>query len=258
MLYRLNTEVQQIAAAALDAAEVYGKAELYRQPSKRSFSKGMLLCPLCGFSAVRFLPFGLRARRNALCPHCGALERHRMLWLYLTRHSKLLRARSRMLHTAPDPFLAIRLRRLPNLGYLSLDLYNPAADIKADLRDLPFVSGHFDLLLSIHVLEHLEDDSPALGELARVLRRGARAVIMVPYNAALPLTEEGGHVTSPQERLLRFGHPYHFRNYGADFPDRLAAAGFAVTAIWSKHMLTPHQRRRYAINDNHIFDCRRI
>lgn len=258
MLYRLDTQVRRIAADALGAEEVYGAADLYRRPKVKRFAKGMLFCPLCGRSAVRFLPFGLNGRRNALCPHCGALERHRMLWLYLSRRTALLKAPARLLHTAPNPCLESRLRGLANLKYLSLDLYNPAADVQADLCSLPFEDASFDFLLSIHVLEHLADDRRGLGELARVLRPGARAIIMVPFDAKLAITEEGGAVVSPQERMARFGHPYHFRNYGADFPERLAAAGFTVTAVWSKQMLTAHQRRRFAINDNHLFDCRRL
>lgn len=258
MLYRLNTQVQRIAAEDLGAEEIYGRADLYRRPAVGRFAKGMLLCPLCERSAVRFLPFGLGGRRNALCPNCGSLERHRMLWLYLTRYTSLLKAPAKLLHTAPNPCLESILRRRPNLNYVSLDLYDPAADVQADIRSLPFEDGGFGLMLSIHVLEHLSDDRPALGELARVLRRGARAIIMVPYDAALPVTEEGGDVALPQERMARFGHPYHYRNYGADLPDRLAAAGFAVTPVWSKRLLTAHQRRRYAINDNYLFDCRRL
>jgi SAM-dependent methyltransferase len=149
------------------------------------------------------------------------------------------------------------LRALPNLRYRSLDLFDPAADVQADLCDLPFDAGAFDLILSSHVLEHLPDDAPALAEFARVLRRGGRAVIMVPYDAGLPRTEEGGHTASPRERMGRFGHPYHYRNYGADFPARLQAAGFAVSRIGVKQMLTPHRRRFYRINNNFLFDCRR-
>ena len=258
MLYRLDTQLRRIATQDLSAEEVYGSRELYNRPKVMRFAKGMLLCPICERSAIRFLPFGLGRRRNALCPNCGSLERHRMLWLYLARNSNLLRAPAKVLHTAANPCLEGRLRALPNLQYRSLDLYDPAADIKADIRDMPFADASFDFLLSVHVLEHLEDDRPALAEVARILRPGGRAVIMVPYDAALAATEEGGHITSPKERMVRFGHPYHFRNYGADFPDRLVAAGFAVARVWSKHMLTAHQRRRFAINNNYLFDCRRL
>ncbi|MCH8998072.1 MAG: SAM-dependent methyltransferase, partial [Proteobacteria bacterium] len=71
-------------------------------------------------------------------------------------------------------------------------------------------------------------------------------------------TEEGRHIDSPAERLARFGHPYHYRIYGADFPARLADAGFRVTAVSSRRLLTAHQRRRYRINRNYLFVCTRL
>lgn len=257
MLLRLDREVRTITAEGLSAAEVYRREDLHRRRAPRATAPGLLNCPVCGSSAACFLPFGLGGRRNALCPNCGSLERHRFLWLYLSRHTRLLRQVARVLHTAPEPCLEPRLRALPNLRYRSLDLFDPTADVRADLCDLPFGTGAFDLLLSSHVLEHLPDDRPALGELARVLRPGGRAVIMVPYDPGLAETEEGGHVTAPAERLARFGHPYHYRNYGADFPQRLAAAGFMVTPVRVKRLLTPHRRRFFRLNDNFLFDCRR-
>jgi len=49
-------------------------------------------CPLCGGRFRRFMPYGyVEVRRNALCPKCLALERHRLLWLWLTRETDLLR-----------------------------------------------------------------------------------------------------------------------------------------------------------------------
>ena len=38
---------------------------------------------------------------------------------------------------------------------------------------------------------------------------------------------------------------------------RLAAAGFRVSVLSSQRLLTPHQRRRYRINRNYLFFCRR-
>jgi SAM-dependent methyltransferase len=54
------------------------------------------------------MPYGyVSVRRNALCPRCLALERHRVLWLWLERESDLLRdsdrlSQPRFLHIAPE------------------------------------------------------------------------------------------------------------------------------------------------------------
>jgi len=262
MLLRLDSQVKSIAAHGLCAGEVYRRADLYRPaPGRRALGRvapSPLHCAVCGNSAAVFLPFGLAGRRNALCPCCGSLERHRFLWLYLTRFTRLLRGASRVLHTAPEPCLERRLRALANLRYRSVDLFDPAADLQADLAALPLDDAGFDLILSSHVLEHLSDDRPAIAEFARVLRRGGRALVMVPCDPGLPATQEGGHITSPRERMARFGHPYHYRNYGADLPARLAAAGFAVTPVRVKGVLSAHHRRFFRLNDNTLFDCRRL
>ncbi len=256
MLFGLERLKDSIAEDALSEARVYGDRRLYRRRAVR-VAPGMLLCPLCGARARRFLSFGHDRRRNAECPSCGSLERHRLLWLYLSRHSDLARRRHRVLHTAPEPFLETALDRLPLLRRVSVDRFNPAADVQADLTELPFPDRRFDVVLSSHVLEHIRDDGAAIAELARVLRPGGWAAIMVPFDPKRPVTDEGRDVASPAERLARFGHPYHYRIYGADLPARLAAAGFRVSVLSSKRLLTPHQRRRYRINRNYLFFCRR-
>ncbi|MBI1778629.1 MAG: class I SAM-dependent methyltransferase [Proteobacteria bacterium] len=50
----------------------------------------------------------------------------------------------------------------------------------ADAKALPFADGGFDCVLATDVIEHVDDDDQALSEIARVLRPGGTAVIMVP------------------------------------------------------------------------------
>jgi SAM-dependent methyltransferase len=54
--------------------------------------------------------------------------------------------------------------------------------VRADVADLPFRDGAFDLVLLLDVIEHV-DDGAALAEARRVLRRAGLAAITVP---ALP------------------------------------------------------------------------
>jgi SAM-dependent methyltransferase len=83
------------------------------------------------------------------------------------------------------------------------------------------------------VLEHIPDDGAAIAELARVLRPGGRAILMVPFDPNGP-TQEGAGIADPAERMRRFGHPYHYRINGRDFPGRLDAAGLAPIAVDSR------------------------
>ena len=61
-------------------------------------------CPFCGWLGFRFEPFGNRMthRKDAQCPICGSLERHRAAFL-------LLRGKippgQKVLHAAPEPLM---------------------------------------------------------------------------------------------------------------------------------------------------------
>ena len=55
---------------------------------------------------------------------------------------------------------------------------------------LPFPDRSFDLVLSNEVIEHVQDDRRAAGEMVRVLRAGGRAVIFCP-NRWYPVEQHG-------------------------------------------------------------------
>jgi SAM-dependent methyltransferase len=258
LLAGLDRLLAAIERGEVCEADVYRRERAAAAPVGADIADGVLDCPICGTRALRFLPFGLFGRRNARCPGCGSVERHRFLWWYLTRHTRLLRTRQRVLHTAPEPCLAARFRALPHWRYRSVDRFDPAADIRADLARLPLPDASVDGVISSHVLEHLPDDRTALRELARVVRPGGWAVVMVPYDPKTPVSPENPAVDTPAKRMAAYGHPFHYRYYGADLPDRLAEAGFAAEVVDSKRLLTPHQRRRFRINRNHLFACRRL
>ena len=256
MIPGLERLVHRIEAGALTEAQVYA-AERHRPGSVRR-PPGVLECPICGRRAIRFEPFGLLNRRQARCPHCGSLERHRFLWHFLNRRTDLMTGRHRVLHTAPEPCLEDRLRPRRNLRYRSVDRFDPKADLRADLSDLPLPTASIDVLITSHVLEHVQDDRRAMAELGRVVRPGGWAVVMVPFDPRLPESPEDPANDTPAKRLAAYGHPYHYRIYGADLVDRLRAAGFAPVVHDSRRLLSGHQRRRYRINRNHLLWCRRV
>ena len=51
------------------------------------YGKGRF-CPLCGKSSRRFRQYGAVLRENAQCVHCGALERHRLVWLFIQKQDR--------------------------------------------------------------------------------------------------------------------------------------------------------------------------
>jgi SAM-dependent methyltransferase len=53
-------------------------------------------------------------------------------------------------------------------------------DVKAELSRIPFVTGGFDSVLSIQVLEHVADPGEVLRELRRVLKPGGSLMLTAP------------------------------------------------------------------------------
>jgi SAM-dependent methyltransferase len=68
-------------------------------------------------------------------------------------------------------------------GFVNLDLVKmPGLDVVADLEAfLPFRDDSFDEIFSSHVLEHVRELIPLLGELARICRAGGVLRIEVPH-----------------------------------------------------------------------------
>lgn len=56
---------------------------------------------------------------------------------------------------------------------------------RGSICDMPFDDGTFDAALATDIIEHVEDDTRALAELARVIRPGGAALITVPAFPAL-------------------------------------------------------------------------
>lgn len=56
---------------------------------------------------------------------------------------------------------------------------------QADARELPLADELADALLSVNLLEHIEDDRRVLSEIKRVLRPGAAAVLVIPTGPGL-------------------------------------------------------------------------
>jgi hypothetical protein len=159
-------------------------------------------CPCCGSRFSRFMP-GLSHRETRVCPRCGAQERHRALWLYMRERTDLFRRpQLSILHWAPEHM---------------------------DMTDVPFKDGAFDLIVCVHVLEHVPDDRKAMREMVRVLKPGGVALLLVPIVLEQATQEEDPGVTTPAQRKEKYWQEDHLRLYGGDFPARLEEEGFEVT-----------------------------
>ena len=204
--------------------------------------------PIDGSSYRKFLPYGYdKLRENALCPGTLSLERHRLLWLYLSRETSFLKDNIRVLHIAPEQVFYTKFKGLDHWDYTTTDLHSPLADVKADICALPFESDNYDLILCNHVLEHIPDDHSAITELYRVLKKGGTLIAQVPLDENRSVTFEDDSIIDQKERTKIFGQYDHVRVYGSDYYQRLEKVGFTTQGIDYLSQLSQEERNRFAL-----------
>ncbi|MCB9426064.1 MAG: methyltransferase domain-containing protein [Flavobacteriales bacterium] len=188
--------------------------------------------PIDGKSFKSMLPYGYgKQRDNVLSPSTLSLERHRLLWLYLKNETEFFIKPLKLLHFAPEQSFYKRFKTQSNLDYVTTDLLSPLADVKADICNLPFEDGSFDVILCNHVLEHIPDDTKAMQELYRILKPGGWGIFQIPQDVSRDVTFEDDTITDPKERAAIFGQYDHVRVYGRDYFDKLRSIGFEVEAV---------------------------
>lgn len=214
-------------------------------------------CPVCEHSYSKFLPYGRIARPNALCPNCLALERHRLMWLFLREKTDFFTAKLRVLHIAPEHCFIERFEALPNLDYITADIESPLAKVKMDVHDIPFPDNSFDVVFCNHVLEHVTDDLQACSEFNRVLKPTGWGILQSPvYN--LEKTLEDNSITDAAERERIFGQRDHVRKYGKDYAARLQSSGIKIEENHFVKELDPALVSKFALPiDETIFVCRK-
>lgn len=217
-------------------------------------------CPLCGTRRRKFLPYGyVSTRENALCPNCLALERHRLMWLWLERESNLKNLPT-ILHIAPEVAIKHKLRKLyaehPE-RYVTADLESPLADMHFDVQQIPLSEESFDVIFANHLLEHVEDDRRAMRELFRVMRHGGWGIILSPVELDRAETFEDDTITDPEERTRIFGQYDHRRIYGRDYAERLREAGFEVEELDYVKSFSAEEQLKYALRQEILYIVRK-
>ncbi len=200
-----------------------------------------------------FLPYGYESpRENVLSPYTLSLERHRLLWLYLKNETDFFTASLKVLHFAPEQAFYKRFRKLENLDYTTTDLNSPLADVKADICKLPFEDQSYDVILCNHVLEHIPDDTKAMQELFRVLKKGGWGIFQIPQDLKRKKTFEDDAITDKKERARIFGQYDHVRVYGRDFFNKLRAIGFEVEEVDYTALLSPADVDKFRLAKDEI------
>lgn len=214
-------------------------------------------CNICGWRGQKFLDwdggYG-HVYPNAECPGCESHPRHRALDIYLRKIIPTDRP-LQVLHFSPEKSLRALLQSYKNIEYLSVDIDPAKAMRKEDITGLSFPDKSFDMVICLHVLEHVPADRKAMTELLRVLREDGFALIDVPIDYNRKETYEDSSITTPEARTKAFWQQDHVRLYGQDFPKKLEAAGFKVKIDRSIEALGPAKVEFHGLHKNPIFYC---
>ncbi len=188
-------------------------------------------CPACRSDVVGFFRYG--TTREWGCPRCGASPRERLMHYLLDSGAIDLPSGCAVLHCAPNEASLVARMRSAAGDYVPGDLFPEVYRDVPDIRRVDLMAldeeSRFDRIYASHVMEHVPDDARVLANLHRALRPGGEAWLIVPLWDRP--TEDGAPDLSGRERERRFGQWDHVRQYGRDFADRIAAAGFSVDPI---------------------------
>jgi SAM-dependent methyltransferase len=211
-------------------------------------------CPACDRDVVGFYRYGAQAEWG--CPRCGASPRERLMHALLDAGRIAIPSGAAILHCAPNEGSLVARFRAAAGDYVPAD-FDPARYRLPDIRQLDLMAladeARFDIIYASHVMEHVPDDARVLRNIARALKPGGEAWLIVPLWDRP--TEDGPPDMPPRERERRFGQWDHVRQYGRDIAGRMADAGLAVDLL-DGAALPAGQVRRMALDDV-LFRARR-
>jgi SAM-dependent methyltransferase len=199
-------------------------------------------CPICGWHGRAFRPRALLAdgivRPRAACPHCHALERHRMSWLYFS-HAQLptvFDAGADVVYISPDAILKPLIEHHARSIRTSTYDAGAPADLHLDLHAIALPANSVDAFVMNSVLASVQHLDTAAAELHRVLRPGG-VVISCEYLHDAPTVEYA--TTGYGEAWRRLGRH--------DLDDRLAPLAVDIVDVRqhtdaARHGLNPNER----------------
>lgn len=197
-----------------------------------TFRKPKVKCNYCGWEGYKFktLVATVNLRKNAVCPKCLSLDRHRTMLNVFTQVKSQLNLREiKVLDIAPNIAFSNYCKSISGINYLSVDLQSQYAMKHMDVQHLDLPDNEFDVIVCYHVLDYVKDDIQGMREIRRVLKETGVAITQEGIYKDNEKTEEWGK-PMPEEQ-------YRIRKYGKDFFKRWETAGFKFIYLDEKNIL---------------------
>jgi SAM-dependent methyltransferase len=136
---------------------------------------------------------------------------------------------------------------MSNLDYTTADIEAGRMEV-LDLTNIDRPDASYDVVLCIHVLEHVPDDGKALREILRILKPGGWAILNPHMDLSLENTREDPSATSPEERRRLFNQEAHYRVYGRDIGQRFGGQGLDVEIVQYMETVPIRLQKKYALD----------
>lgn len=218
-------QLKNIAKKIIPKSVLVGQEELIRKFIFLFHRGDKYQCTVCGKKIASFMHIAVG---DELCPYCGSAARHRRLWTLL---EPMLKNDVSLLDFSPPRNLYRKLLKWPGIQYTPTDYAGEFLAAKQlDITNLDLADSSYDLITCYHVLEHIEEDRRAMGELYRVLKPGGTCFIQTPFKDGN--IYEDPTIKDPAGRLEHFGQDDHVRIYSvAGICARLNDAGFKTEVL---------------------------
>ncbi len=240
----------------------YSSASPVRAALRVLFSGDRYHCVVCDSDLRIFLPLPrLYARETArhgfpygpddfetlnasayACPVCGASDRDRLIATYAELVAiPALPKTAMVVDFAPAQGLSAYFRKhLPaTTRYLRADKFAPNVDLAVDLCHMPEISPNsIGFWICSHVLEHVDNDAAAVGELYRILAPGGLGIALAPVLLDGAYTPPTAPALTESDRWHSFGQGDHARLYTRQgFVNLLLSANFILAEVRASDLL---------------------
>src|SRR5690606_33214910 len=174
----------------------------------------------------------------------------------LKNETDFFSAPKKVLHFAPEQAFYKRFRNQKNLDYTTTDLNSPLADVKADICNLPFKDEEFDVIFCNHVLEHIPDDTKAMQELYRILKKGGMGIFQIPQDLSREKTFEDNSIIDRKERAKILGQYDLVTIYTRDYFVNIRSVGVRVVEEQYSKKITTELVEKYRLAPGEIIPNR--
>lgn len=122
-----------------------------------------------------------------------------------------------------------------------------------DITNIHFEDSTFDYVISNHVMEHISDESKAISEIKRVLKRNGKWIFSFPICTDIDTYEDKSIVTD-EDRLKMYGQEDHVRLYGRDYKERFMQYGLCINSFTPKDLLPKDEIIRFGFIEDDVIN----